>query len=101
MKPQKHNIPIATGHPERPPKRIANGSQNDVQKSPRNDISGEASNAQNTLVSLCFRTKRSLAGPPKGLPKGTPKGSQKGARNEARKGAEAGIDSKEIIVVKL
>ena len=45
------------------------------------------------LFPLCFRTKRSVAG--------TPKGSQKGARIEARKGAEAGIELKEMIVVKL
>ena len=56
---------------------------------------------KSALFSLCFRTKRSVAGTPKGSQKGIPKGSQKGARNEAKKGAEAGIGLNEIIVVNL
>ena len=83
------------------PKGSQNGSQNGARKRPRNGLPGESSNAQNALFSLCFRTKRSVAGTPKGSQKGTPKGSQKGARNEAKKGAEAGIELKELIVVKL
>ena len=56
---------------------------------------------KNALFSLCFRTKRSLPGPPKGLPKGTPQGIQKGARNEATKGADTGIAFKIVIIMKI
>ena len=101
MKCENTTLPSPRAALKDHPKGSQNGSQIDVQKSSRNGLSGETSNAQNALFSLCFRTKRSVAGTPKGLPKGTPKGVQKGARNEARKGAEAGIELKMIIVLKI
>ena len=101
MKCENTTLPSPRAALKDHPKGSQNGSQNDVQKSSRNGLSGETSNAQNALFSLCFRTKRSVAGTPKGVPKGTPKGLQKGAGNEARKGAAAGIELKMIIVLKI
>ena len=55
MKFENATLPSPRAALKAHPKGSQNGSQNDARKRPRNGLSGESSNAQNALLSLCFR----------------------------------------------